>query len=230
MRRFIPLIVVLGLLGAACTDRGESASTPTSNGFTNGSLPTNTPTMAPPVSAASTASPTPPATPAVPPPTRGPVTTTCMNGWVTPVAGSPRSTDPLGLIRLASPTEGDFVVVDMRYFVGPESPPSDQGYLQDIERWYIKLYDAQDPRYQGRFLVEQRRFGRGAVAVAPYDTRGFRSPDWSGFQWNEGDRARKIYEGLPGSWQGVRYDFVKGGAGLTIRGLPSRVKGCLAGT
>ena len=126
--------------------------------------------------------------------------------------------------------QGDFVVVDMRYFTGPESPPSDQGYLQDIERWYIKLYDKQDLSYQGRFLVEQRRFGRGVVAVAPYDTKGFRSPDWSGFQWNEGDTRSKAYPGLPGTWRGVRYDFVKGGAGLTIPGLPSQVTGCLAGT
>jgi hypothetical protein len=118
-------------------------------------------------------------------------------------------------------------VVEMRYFVGPESPPSEQGYLQDIERWYIKLFAVDDPGYQGRFLVEQRRFGRGVVAVAPYDTNGFASPDWSGFQWNAADTARHAYPGLPGTWQGTRYDFVNGGEGLTIPGLPESVAGCL---
>jgi hypothetical protein len=118
----------------------------------------------------------------------------------------------------------------MRYFEGPESPPSEQGYLKDIERWYIKLYAKDDPAYQGRFLVEQRRFGRGVVAVAPYDTAGFVSPDWSGFQWDAGDTAPRGYPGLPGTWQGVRYDFVDGGAGLTIPGLPDAVEGCLDGT
>ncbi len=134
------------------------------------------------------------------------------------------------MIRRIDPTLGKPAVVDMRYFVGPESPPSEQGYLQDIERWYVKLYDEQDLSYQGRFLVEQMRFGRGVVAVAPYDTQGFRSPDWSGFQWDAGDPARKAYAGLPGTWRGIRYDFVKGGAGLTIPGLPAEVVGCLDGT
>ena len=134
------------------------------------------------------------------------------------------------MIRRIDPTLGKPAVVDMRYFVGPESPPSEQGYLQDIERWYVKLYDERDLSYQGRFLVEQMRFGRGVVAVAPYDTQGFRSPDWSGFQWDAGDPARKAYAGLPGTWRGIRYDFVKGGAGLTIPGLPAEVVGCLDGT
>ncbi len=75
----------------------------------------------------------------------------------------------------------------MRYFTGPESPPSDKGYIMTIERWYVKLYTEADLRFQGRFLVESREFGDGVAAVAPYDTEGFRSPDWSGFQWNEAD-------------------------------------------
>jgi hypothetical protein len=59
----------------------------------------------------------------------------------------------------------------MRYFEGPESPPApDKGYLLVVERWYVKLYAERDLSFQGRFLVESRRFGRGTVAVAPYDT------------------------------------------------------------
>ncbi len=150
-----------------------------------------------------------------------------MKGWITPTPGTPLYTDPLGIIRRTVPTVGAFAVVDMRYFVGPESPPSEQGYLKDIKRWYIKLYNERDLSFQGRFLVEQRRFGRGLAAVAPYDTEGFRSPDWSGFQWDSGDPARHRYPGLPGAWSGIRYDFVKGGEGLAFRGLPSEVEGCL---
>ncbi len=125
---------------------------------------------------------------------------------------------------------GDFVVVDMRYFTGPESPPSDKGYILEIDRWYIKLYVESDWSYQGRFIVEQRTFGRGVAAVAPYDTKGFRSPDWTGFQWDSADTTAREYPGLPGRWQGIPYDFVKGGAGLEIAGLPDEVRGCLQGT
>ena len=121
-------------------------------------------------------------------------------------------------------------MVDMRYFRGPESPPSDKGYILEIERWYIKLYVESDWSYQGRFIVEARRFGRGVAAVAPFDSKGFRSPDWAGFQWDTTDTTARSYAGLPGRWRGVPYDFVKGGAGLDIPGLPAEVRGCLVGT
>ncbi len=68
------------------------------------------------------------------------------------------------------------------------------------------------------------------MAVAPYDSEGFRSPDWVGFQYEAQDRRRRAYPGLPGTWAGTPYDFVLGGAGLRIPGLPSEVAGCLAGT
>jgi hypothetical protein len=231
LRRFIWL-VVFALAATACHHSGDDARA--ADPFAE----TPTQTSAPPASSATaiasgaavTPSPTRPAVPPKPRPTKGPATPSCVNGWVTPAADTPQFTDPLGIIRRTSPVNGDFVVVDMRYFVGPESPPSEQGYLQDIKRWYIRLYDRQDLRYQGRFIVEQRLFGRGVAAVAPYDTHGFRSPDWTGFQWNAADPAHRPHEGLPGTWAGVPYDFVKGGEGLTIPGLPSQVKGCLDGT
>jgi hypothetical protein len=186
--------------------------------------------VTPVASGSSSASPTPPAAPSIPPATSGAPSATCENGWATPDAGTALFTDPLGIIRRQTRVKGPLVVVDMRRFTGPESPPSDQGYLLDVERWYIKLYAEDDIAFQGRFLVEARRFGRGLVAVAPYDTKGFRSPDWVGFQFDSGDTARRLYPGLPGRWPGIAYDFVRGGAGLKIPGLPDEVSGCLAGT
>jgi hypothetical protein len=126
--------------------------------------------------------------------------------------------------------QGPLVVMDMRYFEGPESPPSEQGYLLSVQRWYIRMYAKDDPAFQGRFLVEARRFGRGLSAVAAFDTNGWRSPDWTGFQFDSPDTATKAYPRLPGTWEGVPYDFVKGGAGLQIPGLPDEVVGCLDGT
>lgn len=195
------------------------------------SLPPTT-SSAPPVTEAppSTASPTPPATPATPPPASGAVTASCTGGWVAPDPGTKDFTRPLDRIRKVAPFDGPVEVVEMRLFVGPESPPSDKNYLEDIRRWYVQLYAVNDLAYQGRFLVEERRFGTGVVAVAPYDTSGFTSPDWIGFQWDAGDMSARRYEGLPGAWRGIPYDFVRGGEGLTIPGLPDEVAGCLDGT
>jgi hypothetical protein len=149
---------------------------------------------------------------------------------VTPHAGTARFLEPLGIIRRTSGIQGPLVVMDMRYFEGPESPPSEQGYLLEVQRWYVRLYAKDDPAFQGRFLVEARRFGRGLSAIAAFDTSGWSSPDWMGFQFDSADRTPRSYSGLPGTWEGVPYDFVKGGAGLQIPGLPAEVVGCLAGT
>jgi hypothetical protein len=214
--------VALALVAAACTGGdGEDVAT---------DAPTTAPPITPVESPTATTSPTPPALPEEPPPTSGHADVGCVNGWVTPDADSPSFLQPLGIVRRTTGVEGPLEVVDMRYFVGPESPPSDKGYLLDIERWYIKLYAANDLSFQGRFLIEARRFGRGLVAVAPYDTSGFRSPDWIGFQYESADPERRAYPGLPGLWSGTPYDFVEGGEGLTIPGLPEDVAGCLAGT
>lgn len=194
-------------------------------------VPTTTPPIAPAERPTNTPSPTPPALPEEPPLTSGQIAVDCVEGWVTPEEGSARFREPLGLIRRATGIDGPVVVVDMRYFEGPESPPApDKGYLLVVQRWYVKLYAERDLSFQGRFLVESRRFGRGTVAVAPYDTAGFRSPDWIGFQYESGDAGLRYYEGLPGTWSGTAYDFVQGGAGLRFPGLPGDVVGCLDAT
>jgi len=212
------VVVVVALSLAACTGDAEPDAPPTSSAGT-------------PISATGpTASPTPPALPEESPANRGPAAVGCVNGWVTPKRGSDRYEEPLRVIRQVTGVPGRLVVVDMRTFEGPESPPSDKGYLLDVRRWYVKAFADQDLAFQGRFLVESRVFGTGLVAVAPYDTNGFRSPDWVGFQFDSGDPPARSYPGLPGRWAGVPYDFVGGGAGLEIPGLPDEVVGCLSAT
>lgn len=226
MRRHISSAVAFALaLGLVACTGGEGADA-------TGATPDRTTTSSsPPVeTATATASPTPPALPEEPLPTSGPVAADCVEGWRTPVEGSDVFERPLGVIRRVTGVDGPLVVVDMRYFEGPESPPTDKGYLLVVRRWYVKLYAEDDLAFQGRFLVEGREFGIGLVAVAPYDTNGFRSPDWIGFQLDTGNPEPTAYEGLPGTWSGVPYDFVDGGSGLEIPGLPDEVVGCLAGT
>jgi hypothetical protein len=222
-RSFVAMLAGSLLLVACTGDGGDELPRPTASA-------TAPPPVSPTATPAAGVSVTPPALPDEPPPTRGPATLGCVNGWVTPPEGTPRYLQPLGIIRRTTGVEGPLVVVDMRYFEGPESPPSEKGYLLVVQRWYIKLYAQDDPAFQGRFLVEARRFGRGLAAVAPYDTSGYSSPDWIGFQYDSADPEPKAYPGLPGTWSGIPYDFVEGGAGLQIPGLPEQVVGCLEGT
>ena len=216
LRAIASVCVALAL--ATCTGDAEPDAPPT------------TPPIAPTGETGSTASPTPPALPEQRPATRGPVAADCVDGWVTPPRDSHRYLEPLRVIRRMTGVRGPLEVVDLRSFEGPESPPSDKGYLLDIQRWYVKVFARDDLSFQGRFLVESREFGTGLVAVAPYDTNGFRSPDWVGFQFDSADPQARAYPGLPGLWAGVPYDFVAGGAGLQIPGLPEEVVGCLSAT
>jgi hypothetical protein len=237
-------VLAIGLVLVACSSDGGgdvAASGPTDaggvtaaatgattavTGPTSGEPPIVTPLEDGGVST----SPTPPALPELPPLTRGQVDADCVEGWITPEEGSEKYLSPLGVIRRTAGLRGPVRIVDLRYFTGPESPPTDKGYLLVVERWYVKLFSERDDGFQGRFLVEARRFGQGVAAVAPYDTNGFRSPDWIGFQYDSTDPAPKAYERLPGEWSGVPYDFVEGGEGLEIPGLPAEVAGCLDAT
>jgi hypothetical protein len=223
-RRFrsLALAAATAVAFVACSTDGDEAGT--------ASTSTPPPPVSPTVTSGAAPSVTPPALPDEAPPTRGPAALDCVNGWTTPKPDSPAFLQPLGVIRRTAGVEGPLTVVDMRYFEGPESPPSDKGYLLIVERWYIKLFAEDEPAFQGRFLVESRRFGRGVAALAPYDTTGFTSPDWVGFQYDSADPEERTYPGLPGTWSGIPYDFVRGGGGLEIAGLPEAVIGCLDGT
>jgi hypothetical protein len=219
--RTAAMVAVAIALASAC-EPGAGVAHPTS-GASAVIRPTESPT-------GSTTAVPPPPRPASPPPRRGEAASACVNGWVTPRRDAPKFSSPLGIIRRSTGVAGPLVVTDMRYFTGPESPPSDKGYLLVVERWYVRLWAKRDPAFQGRFLVEARRFGQGVSAVARYESEGFRSPDWIGFQYDTADTDLRAYPGLPGTWEGLPYDFVKGGEGLTIPGLPSEVAGCLRGT
>lgn len=225
-RFFLATLVLAAALGlASCTgnESDDGATGPPSG-------PASDPPVTPAERSEAPASPTPPSLPDEPPRTRGPIALDCEQGWVTPRAGSPRFNSPLGVIRRTTRVRGPLEVVDMRYFEGPESPPTDKGYLLVVQRWYVKAYAPRDLAFQGRFLVEARRFGQGVAAVAPYDTNGFRSPDWVAFEWEGGQEAARAYEGLPGTWPGKPYDFVRGGERLPFPGLPEQVIGCLDAT
>ncbi len=64
-------------------------------------------------------------------------------------------------------------------------------------------------------------------AVAPWDTTGYESPDWTGFI---GDGPPTTYLGLPGQWSGIPFDFVTGEGDSGNAGEPPEIVDCLAGT
>lgn len=164
----------------------------------------------------------------------------CIEGFQEPDPGTAEYQRPLQVIRRTMGFSGELEVDDIRYFEGPESPPSDKNYLLTVERWYVRGRLPSAPSLGGRWIVERRRFGAGVAAVAPYDSQGFRSGDWVGFQYETAGHAAqpRRYPGLPGKWVGIPYDFVTGessdeelpGEAMTIPGLPAEVAGCLEGT
>jgi molecular chaperone DnaK len=150
----------------------------------------------------------------------GSVTSSCVNGYLVPLRNTSLRFEPLNVIRDTQGVEGLFVIAEMRFFQGPDNPnvtPQESTVL----RWYVKAFLQNDPSFRGRWLIEKRSVGEGVVAVAPYDTKGFHSSDWVGF---EGEGNPQQYSGLPGLWAGVPYDYVNSGD------LPPQVAGCLAGT
>ena len=105
----------------------------------------------------------------------------CVNGYVIPAPGTDTFDEPLELIAGQLGVTPSFVVEEMRYFTGPESPGIIDG-VDVVERWYVSLHSTDDPTFIGRFIVEARTDTiRGVSAVAPIDTSGYHSPDWRGF-------------------------------------------------
>jgi hypothetical protein len=216
-----PFVAVILILGAACSE--ASSGTPPS------------PTV--PASPAMGEAGTMPAGPGMA------LEGSCVNGFTSPEQGDPVREDGLRILAqaLGAPAgeqvvPDDLEVEEMRYFEGPESPPSEREYILTVRRWYVKASLREDPSFAGRFLVERRTFGPGLAAVAPFNSEGFASPDWIGFQYEGEDADRQAYDGLPGTWAGTPYDFVRGKTldrqeeVFGFPGLPVEVIGCLAGT
>jgi hypothetical protein len=153
----------------------------------------------------------------------------CYSGWVTPTPGTPLRAEPLDIIRGQMGVSGEFHVVEMRYFTGPEVPSRINPRPLLVQRWYVKAELVDEPTFRARWLVERRSETTAGIAgVAPFDTTGYQSPDWRGFI-GESDRPYAI-EGLPGMWVGIDFDFVTGEGDGGNPGLPDEVADCLDGT
>jgi len=161
--------------------------------------------------------------------TSGAPSSSCVQGWTSPSPGSHGVPLVLRVIRTTLGLSSPLRIDAIRYFQGPESPPSDQNYLKTVDRWYVKAQEKKQPSMGARFLVERRQFGIGLSAAAPFDTTGFHAGDWTGFQHDTTADLTSV-DGVPGKVRAVTYDFVDGGEGLTFPGLPDAVVGCLEGT
>ena len=123
--------------------------------------------------------------------------------------------------------EGQFEVVEMRHFTGPEVPWIIAPRPDIVQWWYVKARLADDPAFAARWLVVWRRpQAQGISAAAPFATTGYRSPDWRAFL---GEGEPRPVPGLPGLWVGMEFDFLVGEDGAKP-GLPEEVVGCLDGT
>ena len=129
-----------------------------------------------------------------------------------------------------SGVQGPLEVVDLRTFEGPESPPSDKGYLLDVRRWYVKAFAKHDLSFQGRFLVESRSSGPVWSRSLPTTRTASGPPTGSGSSSTAPTPRRARIRGCRACWAGVPYDFVTGDAGLQIPGLPDEVLGCMSAT
>ena len=220
---------------AATTTTAEvdpPASTTTAATTTTASTPTTTPsstTSTTPSTTASTTASTGGATP-TPPTPAGNAGPGCVNGWIVPSRGSRLRVEPLDIIRQEMRITGRFQVTEMRYFTGPEVPWILAPRSPYVEWWYVKAHLVDDPAFRGRWLVARRWEPprKGIAAAAPFDTEGYRSPDWRGFI---GDSPPHAVQGLPGMWTGDDFDFTVGDDPyLEHPGLPHENARCLDGT
>jgi len=187
-----------------------------------------TATVAPTSSNAPLTTPTPPLPSAPGAPASGPPSAGCVNGWVSPSAGGDEYMEGITILTNQMGVSGQWRVDAIRYFSGPDSPGVIAPRYDVVERWYVKAGLVDDPTFRGRWLLEKRTDQiLGVAAVAPYETSGYGSPDWTGFV---GEGPPRNYLGLPGQWSGIPYDFVTGEGDSGNPGLPAEVIDCLAGS
>ncbi len=124
--------------------------------------------------------------------------------------------------------EARLTVEEMRYFTGPEAPWIIEPRREVVERWYVKGGLVRDPAFRGRWLLEKRTEQiLGVAAVAPHDSRGYETADWTGLF---GEGPPRSIDGLPGMWSGIPYDFVTGEGDTGQPGLPDEISRCLHDT
>ena len=251
--RFTRLVLTLGVIAALVTAVGCYEEPIAITTFPPERTPRATtvpPSIKLPTPSSSSATPTPtrpPATqtpivlttPSPPPPTvsptplstfepaGGPPSPGCVDGWLSPAPGTPEFNEGLAILEGHMGIQGPWTVTEMRYFTGPEvswilSNPN------RVERWYVRAALVADPSFGGRWLVEKRSDDvMGVAAVAPWESFGYESPDWTGFV---GEGEPQTYIGLPGQWSGSPYDFVTGEGYSGNPGLPDEVVDCLLAT
>jgi hypothetical protein len=152
----------------------------------------------------------------------------CINGWTRPPPATPQYDEGIAILEGYMGVVGPWTVTEMRYFTGPDSPGIIEPRYDVVERWYIRAALVSDPAFRGRWLLEKRTDTiLGVSAVAPWESFGYESPDWTGFI---GEGPPQNYLGLPGQWSGIPYDFVTGENDGGQPGLPDEVVDCLAAT
>jgi hypothetical protein len=224
----LPLVAVL--VGACAALPAPSASPPPSPtasvALTTPALTRSAPSS-PSATPAPSRTPIPLSTPAASGALVGLPSAGCVNGWHSPLPGSPPYDEALAMIEARLGGNVPYAVEQMRYFTGPDVPWIAEPHYEVVERWYVKGA-RQGGGDAGRWLLEKRTEQiKGIAAVAPYDSAGYASPDWTGFV---GEGPPTTYPGLPGSWSGIAYDFVTGENDSGNPGLPDEVADCLAGT
>jgi hypothetical protein len=153
---------------------------------------------------------------------------TCINGYKGLPADDPKYIEGLEILTNYMGLPDPLVVDDNRYFVGPDPDWILEPRFEAVEHWYFKGTLSTDPTFRGRWLIERRDEQRlGVSAVAAYDTVGYTSPDWYGF---EGEGAPRVVDSLPGLWAGVAYDFVTGEGDGGNPGLADSQSECMLGT
>src|SRR6188768_1794643 len=80
----------------------------------------------------------------------------CINGWTSPHPASDEYVEGLAILSGYMGVTSPWVVDEMRYFVGPDSPGVIEPRFENVERWYVRGSLESDPSFRGRFLLEKR--------------------------------------------------------------------------
>jgi len=162
---------------------------------------------------------------------------TCVNGWKTPAPGTPLRTAPLDMIRnFLGLSAGDLFIVDeMRYFIGPEDVEMIAPRRQ-VERWYVKAYQQNNPSIRGRWIVRRIDIGEGVAYWADYATTGYGEDTWTAHEGESAEYDPFTPACTAGNGIYCMCDWGVNGCSCSdsskpaCSGPPPEVMGCLDGT